>query len=57
MNMDVICGGRYMKIQNDRYSPSGYSLVADNSGGEYAKVSCSIWNYPMCGERLGRGDE
>ena len=52
MNMDVLGGGGYMKIQKDKYSPSGYSLIADNSNREYVVVSCPIWNCPMCGRKL-----
>lgn len=39
-------------IKKEKYSPSGYILVADNSSAEYAKASCPIWICPMCGRKL-----
>lgn len=49
-NMSVSSG--YIRIKKTRYSPSGYLLRADTSGGEYAETDCPIWNYPMCGRKL-----
>lgn len=49
-NMSVSEGE--IRIAKSKYSPSGYKLVADNSGGEYAEADCPIWNCPMCGRKL-----
>lgn len=49
-NLSVTSG--VMKIERDKYSPSGYRLVSDNSGGGYGECSCPIWNCPMCGRKL-----
>lgn len=48
-NMDVVGGGGMMKISKNKYSPSGYLLIADNSYNEYPEISCPIWNCPICG--------
>lgn len=39
----------YMWIGEDADSPSGYSIYADNSYGEYRKVKSPIRCCPMCG--------
>lgn len=44
-NMSVSTG--YIKIRKSKYSPSGYSLCADTSGGEYGEADC-----PICGRKL-----
>lgn len=49
-NMSVIEG--YIKIRKSKYSPSGYSLCADTSSGEYGQAECPIWHCPMCGRDL-----
>lgn len=49
-NMSVTQG--HISIIEDKTSPSGYLLIADNSYGEYGKSSCPIWNCPMCGRKL-----
>lgn len=49
-NLSVADG--IIKIEKNHYSPSGYCLVADNSGNEYGKASCPIWHCPMCGRKL-----
>lgn len=42
----------YIKIRKSKYSPSGYSLCADTSSGEYGEANCPIWHCPMCGRKL-----
>lgn len=49
-NMSV--GDGYIKIRKSKYSPSGYSLCADTSGGEYGETDCPIRSCPMCGRKL-----
>lgn len=44
-NMSV--GEGYIEIRKSKYSPSGYSLCADTSSGEYGEANC-----PMCGRDL-----
>lgn len=46
---------RYIKIRKSKYSPSGYLLCADTSGGEYGEVDCPIWNCPVCGKSFVEG--
>lgn len=49
-NMSVSEG--YIKIRKSKYSPSGYSLYADTSSGEYGEADCPVWHCPMCGRDL-----
>lgn len=49
-NMSVNRG--YISIIEDGASPSGYSLVADNSYGEYENASTPAWYCLICGRRL-----
>ena len=49
-NMSVSTG--YIKIRKSKYSPSGYSLYADTSSGEYGEADCPVWNCPVCGRDL-----
>lgn len=46
-----------IKIEKNRYSPSGYLLIADNSGEEYGRANCPIWFCPMCGRKLTDDEE
>lgn len=54
-NMSV--NGGKMIIKRDKYSPSGYILFSDNSGGEYAECYCVAWYCPMCGRKLSGTEE
>lgn len=54
-NMSVNDGK--MIIKKDRYSPSGYILSSDNSGGEYAGCYCVARHCPMCGRKLSETED
>lgn len=49
-NMSVSEGE--IRIVKNKYSLSGYSLITDNSSGEYPEAGCPIWNCPICGKKL-----
>lgn len=66
MNMCEFCDGtgKNMSVDNgcigiiaDKYSPSGYYLSADSSGGEYGAVGCPIWFCPKCGRELSKASK
>lgn len=49
-NMSIDDG--YIRIKKTKYSPSGYSLCADTSYGEYAQADSPVYYCPMCGREL-----
>lgn len=51
-NMDIGFSACVMKIVKEKNSPTGYQLISDNSGGEYAECFSNIKFCPMCGKSL-----